>query len=113
DPAYQRRGYGALLLWDAAEYMAREGYPLSLIPGEGVERFYERGGWRNFHHYYKRSFRLPTTFPGLAFQGEVRPAHLEHDLDGILSIFAENHLDVSGPAVRTRGFWLVYARDWE
>jgi predicted acetyltransferase len=58
DPAHRGHGYGALLLWDAAEYMERAGYPLSLIPGEGVEPFYEREGWRNFRHYYKLTLRL-------------------------------------------------------
>src|SRR5690348_12913207 len=34
-PHYQQHGYASLLLWDAAEYMMRQGYDLSFMHGEG------------------------------------------------------------------------------
>ncbi|MDP9381095.1 MAG: GNAT family N-acetyltransferase [Chloroflexota bacterium] len=112
DPDHQGHGYGALLLWDSAEYMRREGYHVSLISTE-TERFYERGGWSNFGHYHKLTLRIPEAIPAAtALAGEVRPANLRGDLDPILAIFSRNNRDASGPAVRTRRFWEEFAANW-
>lgn len=112
DPDHRGHGYGALLLWDAAEYMRQRGYSLSLVPGEGVEAFYERGGWRNFGHIHKLTVQIPDTPPAALPRDQIRPWHPSHDLDTILEIFKEYNPDPTGPAVRTREFWTELTAAW-
>lgn len=113
DPERRGMGFGALLLRDAAEYMEREGYTVSLFQIEGAERFYERGGWIEFVHYHKLTVRLPETLPPVSSGYEIEPVEMERDLDAVLRLFEISNRVVSGPAVRTRGFWETYAREWE
>lgn len=113
DPEHRGRGYGALLLRDAAEYIEREGYAVSLIQTEGAERFYERGGWSEFGHYHKLTLRLPGDGPLSSPGYEIVPFDPERDLDAVLGLFESSNRAVSGPAVRTRAFWKTYARGWE
>ncbi len=112
-PEDQRRGYGALLLMDAAAYMAQAGYDLSLIPGEGLEHFYERAGWCNFQHFYYARIGLPNAINPPNFPGEIRPIDWTSDLDAVMAIHDQYNRDATGLSVWTRDFWSEYSQFWK
>ncbi len=109
---HRRHGYASLLLQDAVSYMEREGYDLSLVPGEGLEAFYERAGWCNFQHFYYARLELPPQVPAPRFAGVIRSIDWARDLDAIMAIHDQYNQDTTGLIVRTRDFWSEYGMYW-
>ncbi len=107
-PEFQGRGIGSLLMLHVVDYLQEQGYVTAMIFAEGVERFYERFGWRRIPKFTRLRLSLPQTIAEPAFDGELRPADLERDLYQILEVWAEFNRDATGPAVPTREFWLTY-----
>ncbi len=111
-PEYRADGYGALVLWDAARYLERRGYELSLVLGETVD-FYERGGWRKLRAHYSLLIGSTGGLREAHFGGELRPIDWASDLDSVLALQAICHRSLSGPTAWGREYWIEAATRWE
>jgi len=102
-PDYRNRGYSTATILDAIDYMAHQGYELSML-FTGIQTFYMRCGWACF----------PQTTFTLEFAGKKqfppspwipRRFELERDLTQIIHIYDEYNRQRTETAVRTEQYW--------
>ncbi|GIX05894.1 MAG: hypothetical protein KatS3mg115_0297 [Candidatus Poribacteria bacterium] len=103
-PAFRGRGYNTAVLEDTVRFLEEEAYDLSLL-FTGIQDYYRRLGWQPFPYVFMHEGPVSHPLPPVAFEGRLRPARWEEDLEALIEIHALADAEAAGPIVRTPELW--------
>ena len=103
-PECQGQGYAGALMKDTDHYMFEAGYDLSFLFSIIGTKYYGSLGWT--------AIPLPTfklaLRPDVHVRHEsqaVRQLEVERDLDAVAAMYEHCSKDLTGPEIRSRGYW--------